>query len=68
MPVVMAAPISTTNITGLRIWIRGSSFRSEAQQAGTMMSRVKSGLGVRVERVSVVMRALAARRPGRGRG
>ena len=32
--VVMTAPISTTNITGLRTWTRGSSLRSESTSGG----------------------------------
>ncbi len=37
-PVVISAPISTTNITGLRNWTRGSSLRSDATSAGRMIS------------------------------
>ena len=39
---VMTLPTSTTNITGLRSWTRGSSLRKDAQMAGTTMSLVKS--------------------------
>jgi hypothetical protein len=40
--VVMTAPTSTTNITGLRSCTRGSSFRSDAQIAGTKIERSNS--------------------------
>jgi hypothetical protein len=56
-PVVISAPISTTNMTGLRIWIRGSSLASEATIAGRTMSALN-----REERCEVI------ELPGRGRG
>ena len=65
IPVVMALPISTTNITGLRTCTRGSSLRREAQMAGTTMSRVKS---LRRGAAFVVMGAWAGRPAGPGRG
>ena len=55
IPVVMAAPTSTTNMTGLRSCTRGSSLRSEAQMAASMMSPVKSGRDLREECVSMLM-------------
>ena len=57
--VVRRAPISTTNITGLRITWRGSSLRNESQIAGMRMlrsNRERSG------------RSVIARPPCRGRG
>ena len=65
IPVVIALPTSTTNITGLRIWTRGSSLRKDAQSAGTMMSLVKS---LRRGREAMVMGVGADRRAGPGRG
>ena len=65
IPVVMALPISTTNITGLRTCTRGSSLRREAQIAGTTMSLVKS---LRRGAAFVVMGAGAGRPAGPGRG
>ena len=50
--VVMTAPISTTNMTGLRTWTRGSSFAKEPRSAGVRSSRVKSdGAGLIGHRV-----------------
>ena len=66
IPVVIRLPISTTNITGLRTWTRGSSLRKESPRAGATMSRVKSLRGERA--AAVVMRGPAGRRAGRGRG
>ena len=37
--VVISAPISTTNITGLRIWMRGSSFLKLSISARVTISR-----------------------------
>jgi hypothetical protein len=44
--VVMTAPISTTNITGLRTCTRGSSLVNEPATAGPRSSRVKSEVRV----------------------
>ncbi len=55
--VVMTEPTSTTNMTGLRIWTRGSSFLNESISARVTMSRVKR---------LAVLRAISA--PGRVRG
>ncbi len=56
-PVVISAPISTTNITGLRTWIRGSSLAKDARIAGRTISALN-----REERCGVI------ELPGRGRG
>src|SRR5579871_2741384 len=40
--VVITDPTSTTNMTGFRSWIRGSSFVNESIVARVRMSRVKS--------------------------
>jgi hypothetical protein len=40
--VVIAAPISTTNMTGLRTCTRGSSLRKESTAAGTRIERSMS--------------------------
>ncbi len=45
--VVMTEPISTTNITGLRIWMRGSSFLRLSIRARTTRSRWKSEIAWR---------------------
>ena len=45
--VVIAALISTMNITGLRIWTRGSSFRTLSISARVTMSRRKSEIAWR---------------------
>ena len=58
--VVIAAPISTTNMTGLRIWTRGSSFCRDAISAGRTISASNRDRG----RFSVMRRAP----PCRGRG
>ena len=39
---VITAPISTTNITGLRTWTRGSSLRSDSTIAGRRISQSNS--------------------------
>ena len=40
--VVIRAPISTTNMTGLRTWTRGSSLRTDSTSAGRRISGSKS--------------------------
>ena len=76
--VVITAPISTTNITGLRIWTRGSSFRSDATSAGRTISGSKGieagsrscGGCLLVEcevELQHVHAGLAEQRPGSGR-
>ena len=45
--VVITAPISTTNITGLRIWTRGSSFMKLSISARLTMSRRNSEIAWR---------------------
>ena len=45
--VVITAPISTTNITGLRICTRGSSLRKESIVAGTRIDRSNRDLDLR---------------------
>src|ERR1700721_874066 len=47
--VVITAPISTTNITGLRICTRGSSFSRLSISARTTMSRRNSEMARRSE-------------------
>ncbi len=59
MTVVNSAPISTTNMTGLRIISRGSSLRNDPTMAGFRMAGSKS------ERSG---RSVIRRSPGRGRG
>ena len=39
--VVIRAPISTTNMTGLRTWTRGSSLRTDSSSAGRRISGSK---------------------------
>ena len=55
--VVITEPTSTTNMTGLRSWIRGSSFLNESIVARVTISRVNS---------LASCRAISA--PGRVRG
>ena len=71
--VVMTAPISTTNITGLRIWTRGSSLMTLSISARLMMSgwnsetarrSVARGCGRSSGGAATLMRAL--RSGGRG--
>jgi hypothetical protein len=66
-PVVIAAPSSTTNITGLRSWWRGSSLRSESRRARATMARSNSERGW-LRSVSSVIEAPLRRRPRRRRG
>jgi hypothetical protein len=40
--VVIRAPTSTTNMTGLRTWTRGSSLRTDSSAAGRMIAGSKS--------------------------
>ena len=47
--VVIVAPISTTNITGLRIWTRGSSFLKLSISARVTISRWNSDCAGRSE-------------------
>ncbi len=65
MPVVIALPTSTTNITGLRSCTLGSSLRNEAQIAGTTISLVNSFVR---GREASIMGVEAGRRAGPGRG
>ncbi len=67
MPVVIALPTSTTNITGLRTCTRGSSLRMEAQIAGTTISFVNSFRRGPEMAVSVMCEG-ADRPAGPGRG
>ena len=55
-PVVITAPISTTNITGLRTWWRGSSLRSESSAARSDDRPVE-------ERARLVAKGLVGHRP-----
>ena len=61
--VVMAAPISTTNMTGLRTCTRGSSLRSESTAAGR---RIERSMSERERRCSA--RGLDGRELGGGHG
>ena len=49
--VVIAAPISTTNITGLRIWTRGSSLITLSSRARLTISGLNSEIARRSEGV-----------------
>ncbi len=69
--VVMTAPISTTNITGLRICTRGSSLAKLPVTARRTMSPRKSEIARRSEGVlpgAVSIDITGLRRVGRGRG
>ena len=52
---VITAPISTTNITGLRICTRGSSLRSDSTSAGRMISGSNSERGWFVGHAAVLL-------------
>ena len=66
--VVIAAPTSTTNITGLRSWTRGSSFVTEETSAGRRIDGSSSERSDRCADVLGVRSVIAGRTLGRGRG
>ena len=63
---VISAPISTTNMTGLRTWTRGSSFLNEAPIAGQRISGVNSDFERRGVGVGGAELAVAVIGPGPG--
>ena len=66
--VVMTAPTSTTNITGLRNCTRGSSLRNDPSSAGRRIAGSSSERSERCSSERGELSVMARATPGRGRG